>query len=326
MAKLVLEILHRGNCAYHKLDSLPKTLGRALDNDIIVSDVTVSPYHLKLLESPDGGVILQNLSAENGTRLAKKSLGNEPVEVQLPVELQMGDLSAKLMAESSEVAPTQLVSGSSRVLSFLSSPAWSLALVVLTSLSILFGRHVSTPIAEEPLKYLSDVLPALLLVFGLALLIAGISRLSMHRWAFIPALSIASLFFLVPQLFEHIGHFLDYLFTSSTPSIVLEQISRFLLRPALLMIYMIRVHYTKYLPALGIAVLVTMPVSAFYVSDLVEQVSAGTSFSPMPRYNKTLSAMDIRLQKSTDVRSFVESAQENLAKQIGDKLEKAKEK
>ncbi len=48
MAKMMLEIQARGLNQYHRLESFPVTIGRALDNDVILSDNSVSPYHVRL--------------------------------------------------------------------------------------------------------------------------------------------------------------------------------------------------------------------------------------------------------------------------------------
>ena len=61
--------------------------------------------------------------------------------------------------------------------------------------------------------------------------------------------------------------------------------------------------------AIGIAFLVTMPVSAFFASDLVQEMSNNSGFTPMPTYNKTLSAFDVRMQKTLVVDDFLQQSE-----------------
>jgi phosphotransferase system glucose/maltose/N-acetylglucosamine-specific IIC component len=156
----------------------------------------------------------------------------------------------------------------------------------------------------------------LLGLFVVAFIISVVSRLTKHRWAFIPALSIAGLLFLIPLLFDHLGHFLSYFTNSVFAASLLKYATSFLLLPLLLTFYLKRVHYTNWVPAIGIAMVVTMPVSAFFASDLVQEMSNNSGFTPMPTYNKTLSAFDLRMQKSMDVDEFLEQSEVVLKQEV----------
>ena len=56
MEPLIIEIKTRGLHRYQAFDNSELTLGRALDNDIILSDPTVEPYHVKILRDEDGNI------------------------------------------------------------------------------------------------------------------------------------------------------------------------------------------------------------------------------------------------------------------------------
>ncbi|WP_374212370.1 FHA domain-containing protein [Thiothrix subterranea] len=85
MAKMILEIQTRGLNQYHRLEQFPVTIGRALDNDVILSDNSVSPYHLCLEQDAEGQVFAHNLSSENGTRLNNHQLGCSRYRCRFPV-------------------------------------------------------------------------------------------------------------------------------------------------------------------------------------------------------------------------------------------------
>ena len=324
MEKLILEMTQRGVKTYHKLDKFPVIIGRGFDSDVIISDVTVSPTHLKI-DRGENGFEIQNLSTENGTRLNGVQLSGESESLSIPARLNLGDFKSRLLAPDTAIAPTRIKSARNGWFSFLSNPYWAGFFVVLTAIAIAVGKYISTPIAQDSLMYLSKVLPAMLLMLALALLIAGVSRLSAHRWAFVPALSIASLFLLLPMAFEYIGQFMDYLLTADWPSSIIKHSTEFLLLPALLILYLTRVHYVRFLSAMGIAVLVTMPVSAFFVSDLVDQMSNRSGFTPMPNYNKSLSSLDIRLKKTMAVDDFLEQSRAVLDEKVEKLLKQAGE-
>ena len=58
MEALMLEISTRGLHRYQQIDGEVTTIGRALDNDIILSDPTVAPHHLKVIRHSDASIEL----------------------------------------------------------------------------------------------------------------------------------------------------------------------------------------------------------------------------------------------------------------------------
>ena len=320
MEKLILELTHQGKSSYHALTSFPVTIGRAYDCDIVIPEITVSPQHLKI-SAVDNGFELCSVGKENGTILNKiKMPEQEGVSLSLPSSLKMGDLYARILDPKMQVAPTQLTTKGSLWASFLSNPFWAIFFVILMALTIVISKYIRTPVQQEQLIYFNALLLPLLGMFVVAFIISVVSRLTKHRWAFIPALSIAGLLFLIPLLFDHVGHFLSYLTTSGFVASLLKYVTSFLLLPMLLTFYLKRVHYVKWLSAIGLAVVVTMPVSAFFASDLVQEMSNNSGFTPLPSYNKTLSAFDIRLQKTLEVDAFLEQSEVILKEQVEELL------
>lgn len=322
MAELILEVVHKGRREYHKLDNFPVSIGRGLDNDIIVSDITVSPHHLRI-DKCDDGYEVTNLSSENGTRLDRLKMSDSPVALDAPARLALGDLKINIVLPDTELAPTLIKKARVGLFSFLQNPVWAFIFVALSFALILLGKFIRTPVAEDLWVHVSKVLPAVLFIFLIALVISCVSRLSAHRWALVPAISIAALFMLLPQVFDHIGRFLDYYLTSSLPSLIVENMRNFLLVPALLVVYMMRVHYVKLKRAAGIAFLATMPISAFFLADLVNEMSNNQGFSPMPAYNKSLSAIDIRAKKTVAIDDFIEQASTVLESDTAQKVEES---
>lgn len=323
MAELILETTNRGVHHYHKIDSLPVTLGRAFDNDIILSDITISPHHMVINSgSADNSYEVQNLSNENGSYLNNKKMDSQAKTVSLPADIKLGDMKARLLAADMPVEETR-VRDCSGFFCIFSSPVWSTFLLIATISVFFLERYLITPVAKEPLYYLSNVLPSILTILGITIIISGISRLSTHRWELIPAISIASLIFLVPQLFEYAGHFLNYLFTSNTPNNILKNASSFLLIPALLALYMVKTNHTKWLPAIGVAALVSSPVIAYQVSDLVDKLSLTSGFSETPGYNQTLSPLDTRLNTTISLDKFIKEADQATSEQVNKMLIKA---
>ena len=69
MEGLILEVKTRGLHRYFELDQPVTRIGRALDNDVILSDPTVAPYHLKISRTESGGVDIENLTEVNPVKI-----------------------------------------------------------------------------------------------------------------------------------------------------------------------------------------------------------------------------------------------------------------
>lgn len=314
MAQIIFETIIRGQSHYHKIKQLPVTIGRAFDNDIILSDPSVSAHHLRI-DQDENGYTLHNVSEENGTHLNKKKMDNIAVSLDFPATVNLGDLKARILSHQTAVEPTRIKPQSKGLYRFLSNPTWVASLFFITLVFIFIDRYQSIPVERNLLFYFNQLLPTLFIILGITLVIGSISRLSTHRWEIFSALGIASLFFLIPLLLDYIGHFLNYLFTSDLPDSIFTNIAHFIILPALLMFYMIRVHLTPWLPALGAAVLVSSPISAYHLNEQIDKLSTGSGFSALPSYNQSLSSLDIRIAKSISLEDYFNDAEKILTKQ-----------
>lgn len=308
---LVLEVQTRALNQYHRLTNFPVRVGRSLDNDIILSDPSVSPHHLRLDMTEDGLLQVENLSQENGTRLNGKYMGDDAVVADMPTRLRLGNRRARLLTADMEVAPTS-VRNCSGWLSVLCNPFWSIALVLFTLVLNLYDSFVQTIYQKDIIYYVSNFLPSILGLMALTLLIAGLTRLAIHRWEVGPALSLAALFMLIPQVLGEIGHFFDYFFTSNIPGETLITLNNFLLVPLLLYVYLRRVNQSAPVAAVGIALLLSSPLLAYQASDFVDKLTIAGEFSADAEFNRTLCAKDLRLEPTIAVADFLNEAHATL--------------
>ncbi|MCK5902475.1 MAG: FHA domain-containing protein [Cocleimonas sp.] len=307
MAEVVFETLFRGHRQYYKVTHFPFKIGRAFDNDIILSDPSISAHHLEI-DQDNQGYILRNLSTENGTLFNKQAMKSLPITIALPTEVKLGNVKARVLSHDTPVEPTLIKQQPTGIFRFLNNPFWVASLLLLTLTLIFLDRYQAIPVAKGFIFYLNQSLPSLFIMLGIILMVSGVSRLITHRWEILSALGIASLFFLIPLVVEQLGHFLNYLLTSNTPSNISDIVTHFFVLPLLLMFYMNRVHLTPLLPALGIAVLVSSPISAYHISGEMDQLSNYSDFSPLPPYNRTLSAFDIRTQETLALDDYFNQA------------------
>jgi len=268
---------------------------------------------------------LRNLSTENGTKIGRKKMGEERVEVDTPCNFQLSGIKARLLATDMQVENTHIKDCTGFFCIF-SNPLWSILLLAVTIGLFIFERYANTPVTKEVFYYLNTILPSVWIILGITVVISGISRLATHRWEIIPAISIASLIFLLPQIFEYIGQYSAYLFTNDTLGVYLKYASKFLVIPALIAVFIVKTINSKWMPAAGIAVLVYSPFLAYQMLILIDELSLKSGFSEVPSYSQTLLPSDKRLNATISLEQYMNEAERSTAADVEQMLIEAKKK
>jgi hypothetical protein len=268
---------------------------------------------------PNGhGKNLTTLPLFSKVQKAKLNVG-EGRKVSLPTELWLGSSKIRLLASDMPVEPTR-VRECNGFFCLYTSPVWATILLAAALGMFLFDQFMSTSMSKPLGHYVNASFTSLLYLLGFFLVVAGISRLATHRWDIIPAISVASLLFLVPQVVEYAGHFVSYYFSSDSFLTVSLNIVNFLLLPVLITIFMIRIAHTHLWSAVGVSLLVSAPFMAYQASDFV-RVLTRPDFSPLPSYNQSLSSLDLRQQQTISINDFVQQAEEELAEVVLSELD-----
>lgn len=313
-AELILEIQTRSLNQYHRLNKFPVRIGRALDNDIILSDATVSSHHMEIDLDDDGQLLIRNLSEENGSRVNRQALADDSVTIELadqPINLTLGTRRARVLRSDMEIAKTSVRNCSGLYLLFC-KPVWSIALMVITLFVFLFEKYLETIYAKEASYYLSDLMPYLLAMIVITLLVAGISRLSIRRWEIGSALSFSALLMLGPQVLGEIGHKLNYLFTATWPMEWVGMAGDFFWMPALLYLYVRLVHHAQAFQAVGIALLFSAPMMLYQAADYADQMAIADEFTGEAQFSRELSSLNIRLAPTLSIDEFISQIQTEL--------------
>ncbi len=316
MAKVILEIQARGLNQYHHLDQFPVTIGRGLDNDIILSDGSISAHHIRLEQNPEGQIELHNLSDENGTRVNGQLVKHSPMIIDLPAQLLIGNRFARLLSSDMSVESTQ-VSRCTGWFITLCHPASAILLFILTISVLVANEYLGTTLQKEPLYYISNLLLKLLLLLAGFLVLTVVSRIFTNRWQLAPILSLVSLFGVLPLAFESIGHWLDYFFTSDSPSTwLVVGGGGFILLPILIFIYLRWVIHQRMWSALGITLLLSALPLGLKAMSVLDQLSADSEFSALPGYSHTLSSLNMHKTNALPLNDFMRKTTEALPSQL----------
>jgi len=315
MERIILEIHANGLNQYHDIDQFPVTIGRAYDNDIILSDRSISAHHIRIDRSEYGNLTVHNLSNENGSILNSKKLGKQPVEGGIPSLLLIGNLQLRLVSPSTKVETTHKHE-CDNVFCLLGQTIWSPALLLFTLFLLFLERYLETPYARDTLFYFTLGFPYFVGILVSTLFFAAISRVSVQRWHFLPIMATISLLILLPQILGHIGHGLDYFFSSNVPSNLFDKISYFIIPLVIIFFFTHKTYRTSIPLTVGITFTVSFFYALPYILDSMDNLSMESRFSDIPPYNQTLSYLDIRADKSLSVYDFIQETQAKLEREI----------
>jgi hypothetical protein len=114
----LIELFERDGRAGRTLDvqAWPLSLGRALDNDLVLDDPHVAPHHARIVAGDDGTLRLEVLDTRNGVGLDNRHLGAGGVAV-LPAAgaaLYIGGIRLRLRLPGEVLAPEKALPGSVR--------------------------------------------------------------------------------------------------------------------------------------------------------------------------------------------------------------------
>jgi hypothetical protein len=177
----LIELFERDGRASRSVDvwQWPLTIGRALDNHVVLDDPHVAAHHLRLALDEDGRLTLTALESRNAVRL-----NGRPVAAasSLPVpaggaELQIGHLRLRLRQRDEVLAPEQPLTGSTGAPLLLLSAAG----VVLTSV---FGHWLGLDPGADYSAWLPVLVGLPVAVAAWCGLWALMSKLFQHRFDF----------------------------------------------------------------------------------------------------------------------------------------------
>jgi hypothetical protein len=306
---LILEIHTQGLHRYHVIDKPHTRIGRAFDNDIILSEPTVAPHHLDIIQDEDGNIELHNLADVNPAQFNGRAIKSVTVDT-LPIDIQLGRIVARILLPDHSVADTKTLAGNGRSKHLFSHAFWGVLLVALCLIasSVDFHTHSFTSykwgalakfVASETALYLTG------LIFFLAIL----ERLIFNRWEAKPLIVVISLTYLMFQLINPLIEELNYIFTSNLPEMIFEISWNAILMPLIASLYLIHINHQKRNKSIWLAVFLCSPLIILSAIEVTQLLGYLDNFSASANYHRDLSALNWQNDESISISSFIEQAQ-----------------
>lgn len=305
---LILEIHTHGLHRYHVIDKPLTRIGRAFDNDIILSEPTVAPYHLEIIRCDEGKIELNNLSSVNPAHfngVAVKSLVTESI----PIDIKLGRIMARIVLPDQTVADTKTLAGNGQSKYLFSHTLWGIIFIALCLLASCadYYLHIFTSfkwdslakfVARETALYLATM------IFFLSIL----ERLIINRWEIKPLVVVISATYLLFQLMTPVVEELNYVFSSNLAGSMFNILWFAVFIPIVAGLYLIRINHLNRSKGIWLAILFSSP---FIVFSGIEAFKIGgflNDFSASANYHKNLSALNWHFDETLSISSFIEQA------------------
>lgn len=309
MDSLILEITTQGLHRYHVIDKLRTRVGRAFDNDIILSEPTVAPYHLDIIRDDDGNIELHNLADVNPTRF--NGIANSSVTVTtLPINIKLGRIMARIVLPDHSVAATKTLAGNGRSKHLFSHAVWGVLLISLCLIASAIDFHIHSFITykwAELAKFVAR--ETALYLAGLVFFLAILERLIFNRWEAKPLIAVISLTYLAFQLISPMIKELNYVFTSHLPELIFEITWYAILIPVITSLYLIHINHQKRSKGIWFAMLLCSPLLILSAIEITQFLGFLDSFSTSANYHRALSAFNWHNDETVSITNFIEQAQ-----------------
>ena len=310
MEALILEISTRGLHRYEQINGEVTTIGRALDNDIILSDPTVAPHHLKIIRGGENSLELVNLTSVNPTRVDKQQV-DSLVTGKLPLNIELGRVHAQLLPRDHAVSATRPLAGKSRRSHLFGHAYWAVILVLiclfLGGLEFFLNSYTTFKWSEM-FKYV--LRENVLTIGGFVLALSILERLLVNRWEIRQLVTSVCLVYLLYYLMSTFAGELGYLFSADWPQTVFRFGWYLLIIPAAVALYLVHISHLRHGRSIMLAILIASPIAVPSILQTPEVRAMLDDFSSSARYQNNLSPLNWHLKKTIAVERFIEQAGE----------------
>lgn len=308
MDGLILEVSTRGLHRYYPLNSGSNTIGRALDNDIILSDPTVAEHQLTIIQADDGSLELINLADTNRTRCNRLELERELINT-LPIELELGRIHARILHRTHPVESTRALGGHRGFGQLFAHGGCAfllaLACLLVGGLDFYFNSYNGFK-SNDLFNFLMRETVLSISVFVLAL--AVLERLLVNRWEIIKIISSVCLVYLLLFVTDNTAELFSYLMSASWPATLLHFSWYLLIVPVSVFLYLFHVTHLKPGKGILLALLIASPIVLPSLLKSGEVRSLFVDFSPSARYQSNLSSLNWHIRPKITVDRFIDEA------------------
>lgn len=145
--ELIIELVNRSHRVIerHRLAGEEITIGRAYDNDLILSDPHISPYHALLRRNDDDTWLLLDRESLNGIYSKWHRRAEGQLALKSGDEFILGKVRLRLCSPDQPVAATQSLSAADTLFNQLSKPSSFIVLLLISLVVVAANYYLQSP-------------------------------------------------------------------------------------------------------------------------------------------------------------------------------------
>ncbi|MFT4580625.1 MAG: hypothetical protein ACI915_003094 [Gammaproteobacteria bacterium] len=305
--ELIFDVVNRAGRTLerHRASGLRLTIGRAYDNDIILSDETVSPHHAVIRCSANGEIVVEDLESLNGTRAQHAIESADPVILSSGTEYSFARQRVRIFELNHRVLPAVKIGGADGMLNRLSSGRY-LALTLCLALVVAIGEQwLNTYKPVVWTEFAIGVFGVLAMAVVFATFWAIVGRVIKHEGRFQTHLTLILIYLLVQSAIVSSYELVLFNSLNEVASVcVLFALSFGVLAGVFWFSLLISTHLDNQ-QRWRFATVMSAVLLAFSVFP---EILKHTEFSDTPRYVKEIRPPFLRITDGDDVERFIEES------------------
>ena len=210
------------------------SIGRAYDNDLIISDPHISPHHAIIRDLGEEGWRLEDLNSKNGIFTRRHQRINSQETITSGEELILGKTHLRIFDRLHKVADALSMNPVEKVIQPLSRTPNAIVFILIALAIFGLDSYLDLYVEFEFRHIFMDTMGMMLIATGWALLWALIGRIIRHDARFLIQLVITLTYLLCEVVFSNLLDLLAFNSSSDTGAFVLGTIGHFFLFSSLL--------------------------------------------------------------------------------------------
>ena len=212
--ELIIELVGRGSRQFdlQRVAGERITIGRAFDNDIILSDPHVCAHHAVLEENEKGEILLKDLGSINGSFTKDHVAVNEACVVSSGDEFVLGKTRIQIYQRDHKVAPSIRLTWLEQLAFIASKPSVLVSIIAGAVILSLFYQYANDIKSFHPGRYLVTLISVLLVGSFWPAVWALFARMKKHDARVVAQLSATMLFVIVVTLLQKTDKWLAFHF------------------------------------------------------------------------------------------------------------------
>ncbi len=305
--ELIFEIINPSGRVLErqKINGDKISVGRAFDNQVILSDEFIDPHHVVIEQDQYGQILITDLSSTNGIR-DKSDLIVKSKVIESGNEFVLGKTHIRIFAIEHVVPDAMVLDGVDWAIKYFSKNWITAGLFIGMSLLAMVGVWNSDVGEHEARDYIETIFAVIVVALSMALMWGLVGRIVKHEMFFKVQLSIITIYISLILCFEFIYEVILFNSMNYLASISMNTIVEVLLLVTLFWFNMKVATNQENMHRWVIALMLSIGLVSF---SIFTEVSERTSFSVNPYFISEMKPPLFRINAGTNLDEFLQEGE-----------------